>query len=530
MSNPFPFKVLGTETASLVGRKKIVDRIWSDLTKATPSNLSIVGPRYIGKSVALNAISDRAKSDEASPYQLVVYWELGYAPPQSDVEFIEQLCDQLIGVMGDAAFQEPREYLKEDKTFGTLKEVMELLQSDGVNVLMIWDGFDKPLSQGKLTGGLFGNLRDLFYGNKHKVITATRATQTQLARNKQVEDSPFWNMFDLNPVRVGPFNDADVSKALEIAGLTGNGSGVKELANWTGLHPVLLLSMLNRLSEMDANEFDNNHVNEAANHCGEEMQDFLGRLWESFDNDARKVFYNLSENDVDNDRIGKPESRFLLAGGFASKDGKKHTSACRLLNEYVEGTKSGASAVGQLFGEWESYRNQIRTILEFRLSQIAVFDPRLNRLVKRSIASIPDYPEDCLNDLTSIEEGALDFIWKHELVDGMLPQDVVSYWTTSPRDRDNIISGLADADDWRTPLDRYKQLALLQRLTGSKADFEPRATYVSKDTYVLLNAIHQFRNRSEHADGQPIHVGVAVSALLLCVELLSCLSREVGGK
>lgn len=57
--------------------------------------------------------------------------------------------------------------------------------------------------------------------------------------------------------------------------------------------------------------------------------------------------------------------------------------------------------------------------------------------------------------------------------------------------------------------------------------FEPKSKSVSKDTYVLLNAIHQFRNRSEHAEGQLIHAGVAVSALLLCIELLSCLEREL---
>ncbi|HAH46423.1 MAG TPA: hypothetical protein DCM07_16520 [Planctomycetaceae bacterium] len=58
--------------------------------------------------------------------------------------------------------------------------------------------------------------------------------------------------------------------------------------------------------------------------------------------------------------------------------------------------------------------------------------------------------------------------------------------------------------------------------------FDPKSKSVSKDTYVLLNAIHQFRNRSEHAEGQSIHEGVAVSALLLCIELLSCLERELG--
>ncbi|WP_153306910.1 hypothetical protein [Desulfonatronum thioautotrophicum] len=34
------------------------------------------------------------------------------------------------------------------------------------------------------------------------------------------------------------------------------------------------------------------------------------------------------------------------------------------------------------------------------------------------------------------------------------------------------------------------------------------------DTYVLLAALHNFRNRAEHPDGQSIHLGVAVAALM----------------
>ena len=524
------FPILGAEEVPLVGREKLVKSIWADLTKETPANLSVIGPRYIGKSVILNKIAELARTEENSPYQLVIYWELGHAPPQSDDEFIEQLCNRLVNVLGDAAFADHRAYLNEEKTYGILKEVMDLLQTENVNVLMIWDGFDKPLSQGKLTGGLLGNLRDLFNGKKHKVVVATRANQAQFARNKQVEDSPFWNVLDPNAISIGPMNDDDLVCALEVAGLKGNQGGLKELYNWTGHRPVLLLSMLNCLGESGSKEFTNAHVNETAKHVSDELQEFLGRLWESFDTDARKVFYSLSEGDVENDRIGKLESKFLVAGGFAAKDGKKHSCTCRLLSEHVEGTKDGASAVGQLFGEWENYRNEIRTILELRLGQIPIFDRGLNRLVKRAIEDIPDYPNYCLNNLTSIEEEALDFIWKYEFDGGVVPKNVIAYWTTDARTKDNIISDLMAKDDWRTPKDRFKQLALLQRLTGSKADFEPKAAHVSKDTYVLLNAIHQFRNRSEHADGQPIHEGVAVSALLLCIELLSCLAREIGGK
>ncbi|HUP79725.1 MAG TPA: hypothetical protein VM260_14325, partial [Pirellula sp.] len=77
------FAIMGTEAIPLVGRKKLIERIWGDLTKKTPSNLSVVGPKCIGKTVLLQAVAKRARSED-SPYAFVLYWELGFNPPQSD--------------------------------------------------------------------------------------------------------------------------------------------------------------------------------------------------------------------------------------------------------------------------------------------------------------------------------------------------------------------------------------------------------------------------------------------------------------
>ena len=525
------FPILGTDDVPMVGRQALSQCIWSDLTKSSPSNLSIVGPRYIGKTVLLKWLVERAKQPD-SPYALVVYWQLGYAPPQSDDAFIEQLCDLLHSAMGtDAAtYKEHRAELSGETSFAVLKEVMDLLQLEERSVLMVWDGFDKPLSQGLLSGSLFGQLRDLFYGKRHRVVTATRATQTELARNKQVEDSPFWNMFDVNPVRVGPFDAADCAAALGIASLKMTPGAYKELGNWTGGHPVLLLSILNALAQLRIGELDNSHVTDTAGHVSTELADFLDKLWNACGTSEKNALQMLfKQGELDKEQIGKDEARHLVAHGFALRDGTKLTASCRMFAQHVQGTKPDASTLSRLFGQWENYRNEIRTVLEMRIKQIRAVNARLHRLVTRCLDDIPDHPDDCLNNLTSIEEVALDIVWQHEFSGSTsVPREIVAYWTQYPRDSDNIIKPMIDADDWILPRDRFKQLALLQRLTGSKGNFDPKAKWISKDTYVLLNAIHQFRNRTEHAGGQSIHEGVAVSALLLCIELLSCLERELG--
>jgi len=87
--------------------------------------------------------------------------------------------------------------------------------------------------------------------------------------------------------------------------------------------------------------------------------------------------------------------------------------------------------------------------------------------------------------------------------------------------------GTYELDEWKVPRSRKKQINLLQLLTGSlEGEFESKAKAVSKDIYVLMTVIHRFRNRNQHADGQEMPAGVAVAAILACIELLECLSRE----
>ncbi|SPD72607.1 hypothetical protein PITCH_A140087 [uncultured Desulfobacterium sp.] len=86
---------------------------------------------------------------------------------------------------------------------------------------------------------------------------------------------------------------------------------------------------------------------------------------------------------------------------------------------------------------------------------------------------------------------------------------------------------MMDENSWVIPLERGPQLGLLQLLTGSMFGFESKAKVTSKDSYALINAIHCYRNRTEHSDGQGIHLGIAVAAIITCVELLACLDREM---
>jgi hypothetical protein len=62
----------------------------------------------------------------------------------------------------------------------------------------------------------------------------------------------------------------------------------------------------------------------------------------------------------------------------------------------------------------------------------------------------------------------------------------------------------------------------------SHRNFDSKAKATSKDTYVLIDVVHNFLNRGQHPDGQFIHLGVAVATVMTCLELLACLEHEMG--
>jgi len=259
------------------------------------------------------------------------------------------------------------------------------------------------------------------------------------------------------------------------------------------------------------------------------LSDFIDKLWGSCSADAKATYRSLIEQgELASNDVSREVQLSLTSQGLANASGTKLKPACGLMQQHIQASKGQDGGIRRSFGNSQDYESNVREFLELRLAQIQrPVDNRLHKLVRQSIGHLPADPDDCLNNLTRIEELSLDVVWQFEATEGSLPAEVIPAWTTSPCDRDRTVKDRMDNNDWRIPTDRLQQILILERLTGSRKDFTPLARKISKDTYVLLNAIHSFRNRTEHTDGQQMPVGVAASALLLCIELLGCLSHEL---
>jgi hypothetical protein len=533
---PFP---LFADRVPRLGRDRIFKHMVDDLIKPTPQSLSLVGPRYSGKTVILNALADDAQTCEA--YSCIVFWDLGHQIPRSDEEFISQMIKKVAVAIHGSRPDIHAHLTKERAGYAELYESFELLAAESQRVLMLWDGVDQTISTGLLTRNLWDNLLALGRMDSLVLVTSSRRKLQELLRDPQSFTSDFWLLF--TPIRLDSMNEDDLAAfASAMKQHTFQPGALKELLNWTGGIPPLVASTLNQLSIMiPSGEVSNDHINAAALEMDEYCTGYLDTIWNDFPAPVTDLYRHMIQAKVEDfANVAKPERTTLIENGMATHDGGKLKVRCRMLERHIEGGTSEFGAMARLFGEWEGYSKNIRGILERRLAQIPRFDDRLFRMVEQGVENIPSYPDDCLNNLNHIEERALDLIWTHETdQEKCFTSQIISYWSETTlraqKERKNwIIVEILQADEdgrenaWSVPTDRSKQLSLLQLLTGSNQTYsQPMAKSVSKDTYSLLNAIHSFRNRSIHASGQAIHLGVAVSAVMLCVELLACLQREL---
>lgn len=292
MSDPI-FPTSGDGIPPMLARTTLMNEVWGALSKSTPSNLSVIGPRWIGKTVLLKAIADRAAQDSDSPYSIVLHWHLGHVCPTTDAEFISGLCKKLRQEL-QVHRSDFSDYLEnlEKESYSHLKEITDLLDEGGDPILMLWDGLDKALGQDNLSVHLWDQMRSIIDGKKHKIVTATRSPLDLLIRNEQASTSEFWNIFD--PVYVKPFGEGDVDALLEIARLEFTAGGKTELYNWTGGHPRLLLELLNR-SEVGEYQspIDHSSVVDAAKKMTITIRGWLRSIWNECPQAGQEAYRSL---------------------------------------------------------------------------------------------------------------------------------------------------------------------------------------------------------------------------------------------
>jgi hypothetical protein len=368
----------------------------------------------------------------------------------------------------------------------------------------------------------------MFNNDKHTVVTATREPLGELITD-DVAQSEFWNL--LIPVHVEPFNEVDCGEIFETEGFGEEKPGaIKELINQTGGMPVVLLKVIRVLKRDHIGEsITADLVQKAAKSTEEGLSDrIFPAIWNSLSQEVQDAYQILlDDGESPASEIEKTMVRMLRRNGLARLGAGKIKAQALILGKYAQSLTSGKRDLQILFGNEQSYWTNMRSVLNHRLESVDIVENTSYKLLRKAVADLAEDPIDCLSYITRIRDCIINKVISLEFGGcEEFPNEMVQYWTQH-KNPGKPLAELFTTPDLNIPTDTGLLLQVIQLLTGCKPKYESRSTYCSKDTYVLLRSISEFRNRVEHPGGETMSHGTAVVALLACVELMASLARDI---
>lgn len=515
------FPILGTTVPPMLGRVTVVQRMINALTKAVPDHLQVVGPRFAGKTVILHSLTSQFRQSD-SPYSAVVLWDLGHQTPATDELFMQRLAREL----SSALSQSHRDYaehleITQGNPYQEIAEVLDLLVADGKKVLAIMDGFDKPLSNGQLTRNLWDQLRELALKPSLRLVTASRRTLRDLIRHPDAQTSDFWNIFDPTPVRVGCFDDSDLSSILATVPNLDLAAGARtELWNASNGFPVLMLGILNELCDSGAPGLVSADRMKAACACVfPSLYDMVDALWIDCPPSSQDLLRLVLEHGaVARNGIPALDAEILIERGFVHFVANKLQRPSRMLCRFLEEQPNEGNSLSRFFGTKEGFQKNFKNVMERKIALLTGIDATLKRYFELGADDLPGHPDIFLTHVRGIVDKAFDLIWQAEIPNRRIPSDWMAIWKRNGEQR---------LQEWETTFPQGgSRVRLLNLMTGAGRSV-PCAKYITRETYVLFNAVYAFGDFGQHQDGVRVDPGTAYAVLHLCVELAATLNREL---
>jgi hypothetical protein len=380
---------------------------------------------------------------------------------------------------------------------------------------------------------LLDELRALAQRSSLRLITGSRLRLRELCTTEESRTSDFHEIFYHTPIRVGPFDDDDLAKIIEPltqSGVSVDGSAQTELRNWSGGVPVLAAAILEEVANNSSagSTVSKADIDRVAEGILANPPSYLQDLWDDCSLELRSDVEALAPHDgMPLADLSTARKNALLEKGYGAANGARMRSACRLMVKYAAQQGPAVADLKRLFATNVDFEANIRGLLELRLEQYAQpgVDGDLLSQVKAAIRDFESTPDLPLTRIRSIVNRALRLIWEAELPeDKKIPEAWASEWKAGG-DR---LKWLEDAGG-RLPTRTGHQCNALRLATGAEG-VRPKAKFVTKPTYLLIDSLHSVGDFGQHREDfreSTVSVGFAAGIILLAIQLIDSLTRDL---
>jgi hypothetical protein len=497
------------------------------LEKPVPDHVSVVGPRYIGKTVLLSAVAEHFALHHEH-FDGCVYWNIGHDTPQTDAEFYRafgKYASEAICVFDAIG----KELDSDGVDYETLSDAFAILDEESKKVLVIMDGFDHLKYNAELSKNLWDSLRGLAEGTSLRFLIGSQKPLREICATPEARTSPFWNLFADSTINLaafdrendweqmlGPFSD----RGIELQ------SGARtELFNVSGGIPVLASALCKRLWDKvdDGAVVSNGDVTSLVDDFVDRVRSTLDDLWEDCDAEEQGITADMAEGrslrvgDVSRDTLLKLKQR-----GFVSQE-KADLRVCRSVAQYVTVYKPQATDLRRSFGSTEDFQKNIRGVLELRTSQLQGaqgVDDQLIEYVRSAVQKL-EKPYLVVNEIRGLVNRAFAVIWDRELPDRRIPPDWTAGWKMEDREGNRPEF---NPPEGRIPNSGGKQCSLLRLMADPRKAGQTR---VSRSTSFMVDYLQSVGDFGQHLDEAEVPEGFTYTVCFTAIELCDQLAREL---
>ncbi len=197
--NPYLNRVMIKDPDDFYGRQKEIKRIYSRLDAPRPQSVSLVGERRMGKSSLLNYLYHRRNRRllmENHRETVFLYMDFQRV---HDVD-VEKFIDIVFSMVNYELGQEISTTRK-GRSLEMLNAAIEKLDKKGMRVIVLMDEFDAITNNPRFDMQFFSFLRYLANNYRVAYVTSSHSDLQQMCHDKDIADSPFFNIFSTLQLR-----------------------------------------------------------------------------------------------------------------------------------------------------------------------------------------------------------------------------------------------------------------------------------------------------------------------------------------
>jgi serine/threonine-protein kinase len=194
------------------GRTREVKRIYSRLDAPHPQSISVVGDRRIGKSSLLNYIyqrRNRRRFMQNHESSIFIFMDFQRSADLTIPKFIDILFS-----MFQFEWKRELKHVEGDRTLDQLRDVIREFSNEGKRIIVLMDEFEAITKNENFDMQFFSFLRFLANNFMVAYVTSSYMELQQLCHNKDIADSPFFNIFSNLPLR--PFSRDEAIELISV--------------------------------------------------------------------------------------------------------------------------------------------------------------------------------------------------------------------------------------------------------------------------------------------------------------------------